>query len=65
MGETRYQVFKWVTEQGADVAAMVPPGRTLTERQRAHISAEADKLHVVDPTGSFHFTLRFEDTDPA
>ena len=64
MSEPPYQVFKRITDQGADVAAMVPPGRTLTDAQRAAISAEADKIHAVDPDGRSHFTVRFEDTDP-
>jgi hypothetical protein len=62
MGDVPYQVFRWVTALGADVSAMVPPGRSLSEQQRADLSAEADKLYLVDPDGIFHFTLRFEDT---
>jgi hypothetical protein len=65
MGEEPYQVFKWVTAQGADVSAMVPPGQALSERQRADLTAQANNLHAIDPAGIFHFTLRFEDTDPS
>jgi hypothetical protein len=43
---------------------MVPPGREPTAGHRASLSARADELDLVDPNGIFHFTLRFEDTDP-
>lgn len=56
-----YQVIRWTTEKGRACAAMVPPGRDLTEAMRAQFSAVADETPVAEGEHpQFHFTVTFD-----
>lgn len=61
--EEPHEVVRWTTENGRVCAAMVPPGRQLTDAMRRQFSAVADEKPVAEGENpEFHFTVTFSDS---